>query len=46
MTKAIYEAPKLVEIGSFETVTQGAKTGNSLDATFPTGTPFGQLTFS
>ena len=46
MTKATYEAPKLVEIGSFETVTQGGSRGTSLDADFPSGTPFSDLTFS
>lgn len=46
MTKATYETPKLVEIGSFETVTQGGANGNTLDRVFPSGTPRGELTFS
>jgi hypothetical protein len=46
VTKATYEAPELVEIGTFETVTQGHSTGTFLDKDFPTGTPFNQLTFS
>jgi len=41
-----YEAPKLESHGSIEEVTQGASSGNFLDATFPTGTPFDDLTFS
>lgn len=44
--KKSYEAPRLNKVGSFEEVTQGASKGSSLDATFPVGTPFGQLTFS
>ncbi|UUL84310.1 putative RiPP precursor [Sphingomonas qomolangmaensis] len=33
-------------LGSFETLTKGGATGNALDAAFPTGTPFSELTFS
>lgn len=44
--KLAYNKPQLTEVGSFEEVTLGNATGNSLDATFPAGTPFGQLTFS
>ena len=44
--KPAYEAPAIVSLGSFETLTQGAATGSQLDASFPTGTPFGDLTFS
>ena len=46
MTKLIYTAPRLVRHGSVEAVTKGASVGNVLDATFPTGTPADQLTFS
>ncbi|WP_239807405.1 lasso RiPP family leader peptide-containing protein [Croceicoccus hydrothermalis] len=41
-----YEAPKMEKIGSFEELTLGSSTGNFLDADFPDGTPFGDLTFS
>ncbi len=41
-----YEAPSLTVHGSIEAITQGSSSGNFLDATFPTGTPFGELTFS
>lgn len=41
-----YETPEMTVHGSIEAVTHGASTGNVLDATFPTGTPFGDLTFS
>lgn len=44
--KTVYEAPAMTSLGSFETLTQGASSGSALDATFPTGTPFGDLTFS
>lgn len=46
MTKQTYEAPKLTAVGSLEALTQGGKEGNKLDASFPTNTPSGQLTFS
>ena len=41
-----YETPNLTVHGSIETITQGASEGTILDATFPVGTPFGDLTFS
>jgi hypothetical protein len=44
--KAAYQTPKLSVVGNFEKMTQGASTGSTLDATFPAGTPFGDLTFS
>ncbi|MGB3472799.1 MAG: lasso RiPP family leader peptide-containing protein [Erythrobacter sp.] len=44
--KKVYQAPSFEELGSFETLTQGASSGTNLDATFPDGTPFGDLTFS
>ena len=46
MNKRSYERPTLREIGSFETTTKGGQSGNELDATFPAGTPFSELTFS
>jgi hypothetical protein len=45
-SKKQYETPALTVVGTFESITQGASTGNALDATFPQGTPFNQLTFS
>ncbi len=44
--KKSYKAPTFEDLGSFETLTQGASTGSALDAEFPSGTPFGDLTFS
>ena len=44
--KKTYATPRLTRHGSVEALTKGQSTGNFLDATFPTGTPFGQLTFS
>lgn len=44
--KLKYEAPKLQKLGNFEAMTQGKSTGSFLDAAFPNGTPFGDLTFS
>lgn len=44
--KKQFIAPTLVEYGKFEELTQGNSTGESLDADFPDGTPFGDLTFS
>lgn len=41
-----YEAPSLTVHGSIDQITQGASTGSSLDAAFPIGTAFGDLTFS
>ena len=41
-----YEAPQLIELGTVEALTLGGKNGAFLDNTFPTGTPFSQLTFS
>ncbi|MFT3722199.1 MAG: lasso RiPP family leader peptide-containing protein [Hyphomonadaceae bacterium] len=45
-TRTEYEAPELTEIGSFEEITQGMSRGRRLDASFPTETPFENLTFS
>ncbi|MDC7676454.1 lasso RiPP family leader peptide-containing protein [Asticcacaulis machinosus] len=44
--KAAYEAPTVAKVGDFETTTQNTGTGGTLDATFPIGTPFADLTFS
>jgi hypothetical protein len=41
-----YESPSLTAHGSIESLTQGASSGNVLDATFPVGTPVGDITFS
>ncbi len=41
-----YSAPKLIKHGSMSKVTQGNSLGSQLDASFPSGTPFGALTFS
>lgn len=46
MTKAIYEAPVLRSHGTVEAVTKGGSTGTSLDAAFPVGTPFSDVTLS
>ena len=46
MTKLVYDAPEVTEIGSFEVLTQGFGTGRHLDATFTQGTNFADLTFS
>ena len=46
MTKTVYEAPTLTEVGTFETLTQGTQNGNFTDAVFPSDTPRGELTFS
>jgi hypothetical protein len=44
--KTKYVAPTFRAHGTLEALTQGNKTGNNLDADFPSGTPFGDLTFS
>jgi len=44
--KVAYTAPALVELGSFEDMTQGLKNGASTDAAFPIHTPKQSLTFS
>lgn len=46
MTKSVYEAPVLRSHGTVEAVTKGGSAGTSLDAAFPTGTPFGDVTLS
>lgn len=42
--KKEYTAPLLEEIGTFERVTQATGCPANLDADFPAGTPFGDLT--
>lgn len=44
--KKAYEKPVLREQGSIEQITKGGRDGFSLDANFPIGTPFSDLTFS
>jgi len=41
-----YETPDLIEVGTFENLTNAATSGSQLDNTFPAGTPFSDLTFS
>jgi hypothetical protein len=44
--KKPYTAPKVVEVGTVVEKTLGQSSGAQLDASFPTGTPGNQLTFS
>lgn len=44
MTPRSYIAPTLERLGTFEQLTQGAGCPDALDATFPAGTPIGDLT--
>ena len=44
--KRDYETPKLIPHGTFEGLTQGGSFPGKLDASFPAGTDFSQLTFS
>lgn len=46
VAKQAYEAPALSVVGTFETITQSTGAGSKLDAAFPGGTPFEDLTFS
>lgn len=41
-----YHAPKLEVYGTVEAITKGATSGTKLDASFPIGTPFQDVTFS
>ncbi len=41
-----YSPPTFEEIGSVRELTLGQSSGSRLDAGFPAGTPFGDLTFS
>lgn len=44
MTTRNYTAPQLEELGSFERLTQASGCPDALDASFPAGTPIGELT--
>lgn len=41
-----YEKPMVVDYGELAELTAAQSTGAHTDATFPTNTPFNQLTFS
>src|SRR2546429_2763039 len=41
-----YQAPEIVDYGDLAELTAGLATGTHIDAAFPSGTPFSQLTFS
>ena len=41
-----YEKPEVVDYGTLAALTAGAAAGSRLDAGFPAGTLFGELTFS
>ncbi len=41
-----YTKPAVTRHGSIEEMTKGGSSGSFLDATFPVGTPFSDLTFS
>ena len=41
-----YTKPAVTRHGSIEEMTKGGSLGSSLDAAFPVGTPFADLTFS
>jgi hypothetical protein len=44
--KVAYATPALVELGTFEQMTQMLGNGEHTDAAFPSNTPKGKLTFS
>ena len=46
MTRKSYRKPKLTLHGDVKSLTRGATSGFRTDATFPIGTPFGDLTFT
>ncbi|WP_303764274.1 lasso RiPP family leader peptide-containing protein [Sphingobium yanoikuyae] len=46
MEKEDYESPELIELGSFEALTQGGAATGLLDAVYPVGTPSSHLLFS
>lgn len=46
LQKKSYIKPQLTVHGNVEVLTQGQSTGKKLDAAFPVGTDFGDLTFS
>lgn len=41
-----YEAPSVTAYGEVRKITAGMSSGASLDETFPSGTPFEDVTFS
>lgn len=41
-----YEAPRIEDHGDLAELTAGAKIGADLDATFPVGTPKGDITLT
>jgi hypothetical protein len=45
-TKLDFERPRITDHGDLTQLTAAQVNGNSLDATFPVGTPASQLTFS
>jgi hypothetical protein len=45
-SKKSYLKPELTVHGSVEVLTKGTGGNSTLDANFPAGTPFSQLTFS
>ncbi|HST54933.1 MAG TPA: lasso RiPP family leader peptide-containing protein [Solirubrobacteraceae bacterium] len=45
-TTTEYEAPRIEDHGDLTELTAGRHGGATLDATFPTGTPKGDLTFT
>jgi len=38
--KAVYTTPKLVELGTFEELTQATSVGGDIDGVYPIQTPF------
>lgn len=46
MKKRVYSIPRLTAHGSVEKITKGGSGTTYLDASFPVGTPFSELTFS
>jgi hypothetical protein len=44
--EAMYEAPSITELGTVADLTAANGLQNHIDADFPEGTPFGDLTFS
>ena len=41
-----YIKPEIVDYGNLAELTAGTQSGSHLDAAFPAGTPYGDLTFS
>jgi hypothetical protein len=41
-----YEAPRIEDHGDLTELTAGKHTGSALDATFPAGTPFDDITLT